>query len=132
EIDWRRHGGVWTEYPADHPDRLRGHELLNVNEYPPINPFRHPSFTSLLPVRNADFVTLTGERVPSLWIHAPNEGRRVTVRSLPDHRVGPLLLEELNNGFWVCRASAWISTPPRSSSPINCLSTARSWFSPVA
>lgn len=94
EIDWRRHGGVWTEYPAGHPDRLRGHELLNVNEYPPVNPFRHPSFTALLPVRNADFVTLTGERVPSLWIHAPNEGQRVTARSLPDHRLQILLLAD--------------------------------------
>ena len=46
--------------------------------------------------------------------------------------VGPLLLELPKNGFWVCRASAWISTPSRSSSPSSCLSTARSWFSPVA
>ena len=46
--------------------------------------------------------------------------------------VGPLLLELPKNGFWVWRASAWISTPSRSNSPSNCLSTARSWFSPVA
>ena len=46
--------------------------------------------------------------------------------------VGPLLLELPKNGFWVCRASAWISTRSRSSSPSSCLSTARSWFSPVA
>ncbi len=46
--------------------------------------------------------------------------------------VGPLLLELPKNGFWVCRASAWISTPSRSSSPRSCRSTARSWFSPVA
>ncbi len=46
--------------------------------------------------------------------------------------VGPLLLELLKNGFWVWRASAWISTPSRSSSPSSCRSTARSWFSPVA
>ena len=40
--------------------------------------------------------------------------------------VGSLLQELPKNGFWVCRASAWISTPSRSSSPSNCLSTARS------
>lgn len=32
--------------------------------------------------------------------------------------VGPLLLEELKNGCWVWRASAWIRTPSRSSSPV--------------
>ncbi len=46
--------------------------------------------------------------------------------------VGPLLLELLKIGRCVCRASAWISTPSRSSSPNSCFSTARSWFSPVA
>ena len=46
--------------------------------------------------------------------------------------VGSLLLEQLKNGRCVCRASAWISTPSRSSSPSSCFSTARSWFSPVA
>lgn len=46
--------------------------------------------------------------------------------------VGSLLLELPKNGFWVCNASAWISTPSRSRSPSNCLSTARSWFLPVA
>jgi hypothetical protein len=46
--------------------------------------------------------------------------------------VGPLLLELPKNGCWVWRASAWISTPSRSSSPSSCRSTARSWFSPVA
>lgn len=46
--------------------------------------------------------------------------------------VGPLLLELVKNGFWVWSASAWISTPPRSNSPSNCLSSARSWFSTVA
>lgn len=40
--------------------------------------------------------------------------------------VGPLLLELPNNGRWVWSASAWISTPPRFSSPSNCRSTARS------
>ncbi len=46
--------------------------------------------------------------------------------------VGPLLGELPVNGFWVWRASAWISTPSRSSSPSSCRSTARSWFAPVA
>jgi hypothetical protein len=46
--------------------------------------------------------------------------------------VGPLLGELLKTGFWVWRASAWISTPSRSSSPSSCRSTARSWFVPVA
>jgi hypothetical protein len=40
--------------------------------------------------------------------------------------VGPLLLELLTIGFWMCRASAWISTPCGTSSPSNSLSTARS------
>ena len=56
-------------------------------------------------------------------------------RSLRLHRqeeVGPLLLELPKNGRWVWSASAWISTPSRSSSPSNCRRTARSWFSPVA
>ena len=46
--------------------------------------------------------------------------------------VGPLLLELPKNGRWVWSASAWISTPSRSSSPSSWRSTARSWFSPVA
>jgi hypothetical protein len=46
--------------------------------------------------------------------------------------VGPLLLELPKNGLWVCRASAWISTSSRSSSPGSLRRTARSWFSPVA
>jgi hypothetical protein len=46
--------------------------------------------------------------------------------------VGPLLLELPKNGRWVWSASAWISTPSRSSSPSSCCSTDRSWFSPVA
>ena len=46
--------------------------------------------------------------------------------------VGPLLLALPKNGRWAWRASAWISTPSRSSSQSSCLSTARSWFSPVA
>lgn len=46
--------------------------------------------------------------------------------------VGSLLLELLKNGCWVWSASAWIKMPSRSSSPSSCLSTARSWLSPVA
>ncbi|MFO0016914.1 MAG: hypothetical protein ACK52U_10195 [Synechococcaceae cyanobacterium] len=45
--------------------------------------------------------------------------------------VGPLLLEEMKKGCWVWGASAWITTPSRSSSPRSFLSTAPSWFSPV-
>jgi hypothetical protein len=40
--------------------------------------------------------------------------------------VGPLLLELPKTGFCVSRASAWISTPSRSSSPWSCRNTARS------
>lgn len=46
--------------------------------------------------------------------------------------VGALLLELLNNGFRVCKASAWMNKPWRFSSPSSVLSTARAWFSPVA
>ncbi len=46
--------------------------------------------------------------------------------------VGPLLLELPKNGRWVWSATAWISTPSRSSSPSNCRNTARSWFPVVA
>ena len=45
--------------------------------------------------------------------------------------VGPLLLELPKNGRWVWSASAWLSTPSRSSSPSSWRSAARSWFSPV-
>ena len=54
------------------------------------------------------------------------------VRFHGQEEVGPLLLELLKNGCWVCNASAWINTPSRSSWPISCLRTARSCFSPVA
>ena len=47
-------------------------------------------------------------------------------------QVKPQLLELPKNGFWVWRASAWISTPPRSSSLSSIWSTARSWSSPEA
>ena len=46
--------------------------------------------------------------------------RSLLRRSLwPDSQVevGPLFLELPKSGFWVCRASAWISTSSRFSSP---------------
>ena len=46
--------------------------------------------------------------------------------------VGPLLLELSKNACCVWSASAWMSTPSRSSSPSSFWSTARSWLSPVA
>jgi len=46
--------------------------------------------------------------------------------------VSRLFLELPKNGRWVWSASAWISTPSRSSSPRSCRSTARSWSSPAA
>jgi hypothetical protein len=60
----------------------------------------------------------------------PVEGLLVGVDR--QEEVGPLLLELPKNGRWVWSASAWISTPSRSSSPRSCRSTARSWLSPVA
>ena len=58
--------------------------------------------------------------------------QRLLVALDRQEEVGPLLLELPKNGRWVCKASAWIRTPSRSSSPRSCLSTARSCFSPVA
>jgi hypothetical protein len=43
-----------------------------------------------------------------------------------------LAVQRLLVGFHRQSASAWISTPSRSSSPSSCRSTARLWFSPVA
>ena len=57
---------------------------------------------------------------------------RRSLRLHGQQEVGPLLLELPKYGRWVWSASAWMSTPSRSSSPSNCRSTARSWFSPVA
>jgi hypothetical protein len=45
--------------------------------------------------------------------------------------VGPLLRELPMNACCVLSASAWMSTPSRSSSPSTFWSTASSWFSPV-
>jgi len=67
----------------------------------------------------------------SLELAVDLAAERLLVRFHCQEEVGPLLLELPKNGFWVFRASAWISTPSRFSSPSNCLSTARSWFSPV-
>ena len=79
-------------------------------------------------------VALPLELAPDLTIQcllmgSPLRGR---LRLHRQEEVGPLLLELLKNGRWVWSASAWISTPSRSSSPSSCFSTARSWFSPVA
>ena len=52
---------------------------------------------------------------------------RKSLRLDRQEEVGPLLLELPKNGFWVCNASAWISTPSRSSSPSSfyCYAEAR-------
>jgi hypothetical protein len=73
-----------------------------------------------------------GDVTLSLELRSELAVQRLLVGFHCQQEVGPLLLEELKNGFWVWSASAWISTPSRSSSPSSCLSTARSWFSPVA
>ncbi len=90
----------------------------------------------------ADFVIRCHERDPasSLQLPADLAVQRLLVGLLLRRRlqldrqqeIGPLLLEELNNGCCVCRASAWIKTPSSSSLPSSCRSTARAWFSPVA
>ena len=82
----------------------------------------------------ADLVIRCQERdlALSLELAADLAVQRLLVGLDRQQEVGPLLLELPKNGCWVCRASAWISTPSRSSSPRSCLSTARSWFSPVA
>jgi len=82
----------------------------------------------------ADLVIACHERdvTLSLKLAADLAMQRLLVAFYRQQEVGSLLLELVKNGFWVWSASAWISTPPRSNSPSNCLSTARSWFSPVA
>ena len=82
----------------------------------------------------ANLVNVRHERdVPlSMELRSDLTVQRLLVGFHCQQEVGPLPLEELKNGFWVWSASAWISTPSRSSSPSSCLSTARSWFSPVA
>ena len=61
----------------------------------------------------------------SLELRSDLTVQRLLVGFHCQQEVGPLPLEELKNGFWVWSASAWISTPSRSSSPSSCLSTAR-------
>ncbi len=68
----------------------------------------------------------------SLELRSDLTMQRLLVALDGQEEVGPLLLELPKNGRWVWRASAWMNTPSRSSSPSNCRSTARSWFSPVA
>ena len=68
----------------------------------------------------------------SLELRSDLTMQRLLVALDGQQEVGPLLLELPKNGRWVWSASAWISTPSRSSSPRSCRSTARSWFSPVA
>ncbi len=92
QLEWQRRAGVWTEYPEDHPDRLRGKLQLGQDEYPPVNPFRWPSFAQLAHIRNVDTVVLSGDRVPPLRLRAAADGRRVVVRMLADHSREILLL----------------------------------------
>ena len=82
----------------------------------------------------ADLVIRCHKRnVPlSLELRSDQAVERLLVALHGQEEVGPLLLELPKNGRWVWSASAWISTPSRSSSPSSCRSTARSWFSPVA
>ena len=64
----------------------------------------------------------------SLELAADLAVQRLLVGFNRQEEVGPLLLELPKNGRWVWSASAWMSTPPRSSWPSSCLSTARSWL----
>jgi len=82
----------------------------------------------------ADLVIACQERnlALSLKLAVDLAVQRLLVGFDRQEEVGPLLLELPKNGRWVWSASAWISTPSRSSSPRSCCSTARSWFSPVA
>lgn len=81
---WLRRDGVWTEYPDDHPDRLFGATRFDQDEYPPVNPFRVPSSSALLVVRNADALILYSARYPALRFTAHDAGQRIAVRTLPD------------------------------------------------
>jgi hypothetical protein len=82
----------------------------------------------------ADLVIRCHERdlALSLELAADLPVQRLLISFHRQEEVGPLLLELPKNGRCVCRASAWISTPSRSNPPSSCLSTARSWSSPVA
>ena len=82
----------------------------------------------------ADLVIRRFERdlALSLKLAADLAVQRLLVGLDRQEEVGPLLLELPKNGRWVWSASAWISTPSKSSSPSSWRRTARSWFSPVA
>ncbi len=82
----------------------------------------------------ADLVIRCLKRDPALALKLATDlaMQRFLVGLDRQQEVGSLLLELPKNGFCVCRASAWISTPSRSSSPSSCRSTARSWLAPVA
>ena len=90
----------------------------------------------------ADLVIRCHERdvTLSLKLAADLAMQRLLVGFYRQQEVGSLLLELVNNGFWVWSASAWISTPSRSKSTTQLLllrrslrlEPARSWFSPVA
>ena len=78
----------------------------------------------------ADFVIRCHERelALSLKLRSDLTMQRLLVALDGQQEFGPLLLELPKNGRWVWSASAWMSTPPRSSWPSSCLSTARSWL----
>ena len=65
-------------------------------------------------------VTLSKQLIGDLAVES------LLVRFHGQEEVGPLLRELPKNACCVCRASAWISTPSRSSSPSSFWSTARS------
>jgi len=64
----------------------------------------------------ADLVIRCHKRDPALSLELALDlaMQRLLVGFDRQQEVGPLLLELPKNGFCVCRASAWISTPPRS------------------
>ncbi len=81
----------------------------------------------------ADFVIRCHERdlAHPLKLAANLAVQRLLIGFHCQQEVGYLLMELPKTGRWVWSASAWISTPSRSSSPRRCRSTARLWFSPV-
>ncbi len=82
----------------------------------------------------ADFVIHCHKREVTLSLELRSDlaVQRLLVGFHGQEEVGSLLLELPKNGRCVWRASAWMSTPSRSSSPSSWRSTAHSWFSPVA
>jgi len=93
-LSWRRRGGVWNEYPEDHPDRLTGEAELDRDEYPPVNPFRWPPWSALLHVRDTERALVTGLREPDLRLVAGHPGQRLAVRTRRDGARDMLLLFE--------------------------------------